>query len=127
MIPPFDVHEILHNYPCEDIAATLSLVGDKWSMLIVMYLSAGPCRFNELKRKIGSITQRMLTLTLRKLEREGLVIRTIYPEVPPRVEYALTDLGHSLFKPVQELGLWALSHQTDLKRARAEYDRANPE
>lgn len=72
LIPAEDVQDILHSYPCEEVAATLSLVGDKWSILIVMYLSTGPCRFNELKRKIGGITQRMLTLTLRKLEREGL-------------------------------------------------------
>lgn len=123
MIPAEDLEKILHSHPCEEIAATLSLVGDKWSVMIVMYLAAGPTRFNELKRKIGGITQRMLTLTLRKLEREGLVSRTVHPEVPPRVEYALTELGQSLREPVQGLGMWVLQHQSELKQARARFDR----
>jgi len=123
MIPAADLAKILHSQPCEEIAATLALVGDKWSVLIVMYLAAGPTRFNELKRQIGGITQRMLTLTLRKLEREGLVSRTVHPEVPPKVEYALTALGHSLREPVQSLGLWVLQHQTELKLARAQFDQ----
>ena len=117
-----DVQEMLHTQPCAEIAATLSTVGDKWSVIIVMYLATGPCRFNDLKRRIGGITQRMLTLALRKLERQGLVSRTVYPTVPPKVEYALTPLGYSLLEPVQSLGLWVLQHHAELKRARERYD-----
>ena len=128
MIParlsPEEVQAMLHTHPCEETAATLSLVGDKWSMMIVMYLATGPCRFNDLKRRIGGITQRMLTLTLRKLERQGLVSRTTHPTIPPKVEYALTPLGNSLCEPVQFLGLWVLENQAALQRAKDQYDAA---
>lgn len=126
MIPPAlsveDVQALLHTQPCEEIGSTLALVGDKWSMMIVIYLATGPCRFNQLKRQIGGITQRMLTLTLRKLERQGLVTRTVHPTIPPQVEYALTPLGQSLREPVQILGQWVLEHQDELQRSRREYD-----
>src|SRR5262249_42150478 len=82
-------------------------VGDKWTVLVVSTLGDGPKRFNELRRALGSISQRMLTLTLRCLERDGLVTRTVFPTIPPRVDYALTKLGHSLLEPVSSLGLWA--------------------
>lgn len=121
-----DVHAMLGTQPCEEIAATFSLVGDKWSMMVVIYLSGGPRRFNALKRQIGGITQRMLTLTLRKLERQGLVSRNVFPTVPPQVEYALTPLGQSLRAPVQMLGLWVLEHHDELQRARHAYDAGNP-
>src|SRR5689334_24714571 len=92
---------------CRAVASVLSRVGDKWSVLVIMLLSDGPRRFNELKRMIGGISQRMLTLTLRGLERDGLVKRTVFPTIPPRVDYELTDLGRGLRKPVEALGRWA--------------------
>ena len=86
------------------MASVLARVGDKWSVFVIMMLIDGPMRFNELKRMIGGISQRMLTLTLRGLERDGLVTRTVFPTIPPRVDYELTDLGRGLSKPVQALG-----------------------
>ncbi|EMO4458679.1 TPA: helix-turn-helix transcriptional regulator [Pseudomonas aeruginosa] len=86
-------------------------------------LGPGPLRFNELKRMIGSISQRMLTLTLRGLERDGLVTRTQFSTIPPRVDYELTEMGHSLLIAVQPLGSWAKSHVKDVKIARAAYDQ----
>src|ERR1700733_16190049 len=88
---------------CKPIRETLSRVGDKWSLLIVSILSDTPLRFNELRRRIDGISQRMLTRTLRELERDGLVTRTVTPTTPPSVEYELTDLGHTLMKPVMAL------------------------
>ncbi len=108
---------------CRNIGTVLARVGDKWSVLVVMLLGQGPCRFNELKRQVGGISQRMLTLTLRGLERDGLVTRTQYPTIPPRVDYALTPLGHSLRIPVQALGDWAFTHQTEIAQARETFDR----
>jgi DNA-binding HxlR family transcriptional regulator len=84
-------------------------------------------RFNELRHAIGGISQRMLTLTLRNLERDGLVTRTVYPEIPPRVEYALTDLGRTLTDPLDALWDWAAAHQDEVKAARAAYDGKHPE
>jgi len=117
-----EIEDFIHSQPCKQTAATLSLIGDKWSVLVIMLLSRGPRRFNELKRVIGGISQRMLTLTLRALEREGLVSRTIFPTIPPRVEYALTDLGRSLQKPVFALGVWAIENQPVLQKARTKFD-----
>ena len=89
---------------CRAVSEVLSRVGDKWTVLVVTTLGDGPKRFNELRRALGSISQRMLTLTLRGLERDGLVTRTVFPTVPPRVDYELTDLGRSLLEPVSGLG-----------------------
>ena len=100
----------------------LARIGDKWSVLIVMLLGDGPRRFNELKRMIGGISQRMLTLTLRGLERDGLVTRTQFPTIPPRVDYALTDLGRSLAEPVRVLGAWAHANTPAIAAARERYD-----
>src|SRR5947209_14551566 len=88
---------------CRAVSEVLSRVGDKWTVLVVSTLGDGPKRFNELRRALGSISQRMLTLTLRGLERDGLVTRTVFPTIPPRVEYELTRLGRSLLKPVSTL------------------------
>jgi DNA-binding HxlR family transcriptional regulator len=88
----------------------LARVGDKWSVLIIVLLSNGSKRFTEIKRTIGGISQRMLTLTLRGLERDGLVKRTQFPTIPPRVVYELTPLGRSLGKAVKPLGEWAQGH-----------------
>jgi DNA-binding HxlR family transcriptional regulator len=108
---------------CAMVNSVLTRIGDKWSVLIVVLLADGPCRFNELKRRIGGISQRMLTLTLRGLERDGLVSRTIYPTIPPRVEYQLTDLGHSLREPVEALSKWAFSNADRIFQSRTDYDR----
>ena len=92
---------------CRGVASMLARVGDKWSVFVIMLLGGGPRRFNEIKRMVGGISQRMLTLTLRGLERDGLVTRTVFPTIPPRVDYELTDLGRGLWKPVEALGKWA--------------------
>ena len=110
---------------CRAVASVLSRVGDKWSVLIIMLLIDGPRRFNELKRMVGGISQRMLTLTLRGLERDGLVTRTVFPTIPPRVDYELTDLGRGLAQPVKALGQWAFEHQPQIQGAREEFDTRN--
>jgi DNA-binding HxlR family transcriptional regulator len=107
---------------CGGMADILNRIGDKWSVMIVGYLDRKTMRFNELRHAIGGISQRMLTLTLRNLERDGLVTRTVYPEIPPRVEYALTDLGRTLTEPLDALWNWAAAHQDEVKAARAAYD-----
>lgn len=107
---------------CDAVTDMLSRVGDKWSMQVVMRLGGGSCRFNELRRRVDGISQRMLTRTLRNLERDGLVSRTVTPSVPPRVDYALTPLGRSLWQPVTELAGWVLAHRGQVDMARAEYD-----
>jgi DNA-binding HxlR family transcriptional regulator len=103
----------------------LARVGDKWSVFVIMLLGDGPRRFNEIKRMVGGISQRMLTLTLRGLERDGLVTRTVFPTIPPRVDYELTDLGRGLWQPVEALGKWAKENQTEIEDARARFDRRN--
>jgi DNA-binding HxlR family transcriptional regulator len=100
----------------------LSRVGDKWSVLVVTKLGSGTKRFNELRRDIGGISQRMLTLTLRGLERDGLVTRKIIPSSPLGVEYELTALGRDLLQPVSALGAWALRNQAKIQQARARFD-----
>jgi DNA-binding HxlR family transcriptional regulator len=107
---------------CRAISEVLSRIGDKWTVLVVNLLGSGPRRFGEIRREIGGISQRMLTLTLRALERDGLVTRTVHPTVPPSVEYALTDLGRSLRTPVQALGEWALRNQAAMADARQRFD-----
>jgi len=107
---------------CRGVASILARVGDKWSVFVIMMLDGGPLRFNELKRMVGGISQRMLTLTLRGLERDGLVTRTVFPTIPPRVDYELTDLGRGLSKPVEALGKWAFDHRTEIENARAKFD-----
>src|SRR5690348_4877615 len=99
--PPPHAHE---GADCRAVASVLARAGDKWRVLLIMLLGDGPKRFNDLKRMIGGISQRMLTLTLRGLERDGLITRTMCPTIPPRVDYELTDLGRGLSKPVQALG-----------------------
>ena len=107
---------------CRAISGVLARIGDKWSVLIVSRLGAHPMRFNELKREIGGISQRMLTLTLRGLERDGLITRTMFPTIPPRVDYALTPLGRSLLEPVMGLSAWALRNIAKIETARAKFD-----
>jgi DNA-binding HxlR family transcriptional regulator len=107
---------------CRAVSELLGRVGDKWTVLVVSTLGEGPKRFNELRRALGSISQRMLTLTLRALERDGLVTRTVFPTIPPRVDYALTKLGRSLLEPVSELGLWARKNRAAIQQARRQFD-----
>lgn len=109
---------------CTPVREILARVGDKWTILVIMLLSERPWRFNELKRSIEGMSQRMLTLTLRNLERDGLVTRTVYPTVPPSVEYALTPLGESLCGPVGALGRWALENSPRIDKARRSFDEA---
>ena len=117
---------ICHTEPAAEVRRVLDLVGDKWSLLVIALLGDGPHRFTELQREIGSISRRMLTLTLRQLERNGLVLRTVYPVVPPHVEYQLTPLGFTLMAAIQGIVNWTVEHHAELARAREEYD-ARPE
>ena len=109
---------------CRAVSDVLSRVGDKWTILVVSELGNGPKRFNEIRRALGSISQRMLTLTLRGLERDGLVTRTVFPTVPPRVDYELTKLGRSLLEPVSGIGLWARQNRERIQEARRRFDTA---
>ena len=107
---------------CRAVSEVLARVGDKWTVLVVSTLGDGAKRFNELRKALGSISQRMLTLTLRGLERDGLVTRTVLPTNPPRVDYELTRLGRSLLEPVSELGLWARKNRPAIQDARQKFD-----
>jgi DNA-binding HxlR family transcriptional regulator len=109
---------------CRAVSEILARVGDKWTVLVVGVLGDGPKRFSEIRRALGSISQRMLTLTLRGLERDGLVTRTVFPTIPPRVDYELTKLGQSLLKPVNGLGLWARQNRAAIADARRRFDGA---
>ena len=111
---------------CRAVNDILARIGDKWSVLIVMSLGDATFRFNELKRRTDGISQRMLTLTLRGLERDGLVERDFKPTIPPNVSYRLTELGRSLRGPVSALGRWAIEHRGTVERARAQYDERPP-
>lgn len=109
---------------CREIGKVLTIVGDKWTVMIVMVLTERPHRFNELKRAIGGVSQQMLTRTLKGLERDGMVSRTVHPTVPPQVDYALTELGRSLSLPVRALGAWAGQHIDIIGQNRRRYDAA---
>lgn len=107
---------------CRTVTEILSRVGDKWTVQVVVQLGSGPKRFNELRRIVEGISQRMLTLTLRGLERDGLVQRTVYPTIPPKVEYRLTALGCSLLETVRGLGDWAIRNRDQILAARHRFD-----
>lgn len=107
---------------CHAVSETLARIGDKWTVLVVGLLADGPMRFNELRRSIENISQRMLTLTLRGLERDGLVTRTVYPTIPPRVDYELTRLGRTLHEPVVAVADWARKHRPAILQARKVFD-----
>ena len=107
---------------CRTISTLLARIGDKWTVLVVQTLGDGSRRFNELRREIPSVSQRMLTLTLRNLERDGLVERTVTPSIPPRVDYELTELGHSLQKPICGLANWAMENVGAIHDAQARFD-----
>jgi DNA-binding HxlR family transcriptional regulator len=110
---------------CRAVADVLARVGDKWTVYIVRLLSDGPMRFSEMRRAVSAISQRMLSLTLRGLERDGLVTRTVTPSIPPRVDYELTPLGLTLIEPIKALGQWAISNRSQVETARAVFDGAN--
>jgi DNA-binding HxlR family transcriptional regulator len=110
------------NPVCRTISTLLSRIGDKWTALVVETLANGPRRFNELRREIPTVSQRMLTLTLRNLERDGLLSRTVTPSIPPRVDYELTELGKSLEKPICALVRWAVDHSDAIHEAQARFD-----
>ena len=105
------------------IRTVLAQIGDKWSLLVILQLRAGGQRFSQLQRAILDISQRMLTQTLRKLERDGLVSRKVTPSTPPRVDYAITALGQSLFEPIGAMAQWAIDKQPDILKARDQFDR----
>src|SRR6476619_4683053 len=107
---------------CGALSSILAHVGDKWTVLIVVLLGDGPKRFNEIKRMVGGISQRMLTFTLRGLERDGLATRTVFPTTPQRVEYELTELGSTVWKAVEPLGSWARAHLGEILASRQRFD-----
>jgi DNA-binding HxlR family transcriptional regulator len=107
---------------CRALSSILARVGDKWTVLIVVLLGDGPKRFNEIKRSVGGISQRMLTFTLRGLERDGLVTRTVFNTSPPRVDYELTKLGSTLWEAVEPLSAWARAHVSEIVASRRQYD-----
>jgi DNA-binding HxlR family transcriptional regulator len=115
MSHPPESHDVL-------LRDVLSRIGDKWSVIVICRLDSGPRRFNELRRLTGGITQRMLSATVRQLERDGLVSRTVHPTVPPRVEYALTDRGHSLHGILGQLVEWTDEHLAGIQCSRVAYD-----
>ncbi len=108
--------------PLCPVRDTLDRLGDAWSVLVVLRLGDGPMRFNALRRAVGAISQRMLTVTLRSLERDGLIARTVFPTNPPQVEYALTDLGHTLAHPIGALADWAVTHHAQVSANRRAFD-----
>ena len=129
MIVPSKSFPVAENFEgdghaqCLAVVQVLDRIGDKWTVMVVGSLADGPMRFNAILRKIGAISHRMLTLTLRGLERDGLVERRVFATVPPMVEYELTDLGRSLIAPLWEVARWALANQEQVEKARSVYDR----
>jgi DNA-binding HxlR family transcriptional regulator len=118
---PYDVLQWDTREDCE-VRQILDRIADKWSLLVIALLDRGTLRFTELRRGIDGISQRMLTTTLRQLERDGLVRRTVHPVVPPRVDYELTPLGVTLHETIQSLVTWTEAHQREIAAARADYD-----
>jgi DNA-binding HxlR family transcriptional regulator len=116
--------QLLHpaSEDCRNLSSILARVGDKWTVLIVVVLGDGPKRFSEIKRMVGGISQRMLTFTLRGLERDGLVTRTVFPTTPQRVDYELTTLGSTLWKAVEPLSSWARAHVGEILNSREQFD-----
>ena len=118
-----DIADVLRD--CRTIAPVLSQVGDKWTVLVIVTLSRGPKRFNEIKRNVTGISQQMLTRTLKALERDGMVTRTAFPTTPPQVQYELSELGRSLSRPLLELGTWVKDNITSIEAARIRYETKN--
>jgi len=111
---------------CRPVGEILNQIGGKWTVLIITRLAAGPMRFGELKRMIGGISQKMLTATLRDLERDGLVSRTVTPSIPPRVDYELTELGSDLRVPLEAISQWAVKNRERVVAARERFEQQNP-
>src|ERR1700742_2323206 len=118
-LPRLDNHEDTSR--CEHISRMLARISDKWTLLVVRVLGRGPLRFNALRREVGEISQKMLASTLRDLEQNGFVSRTVTPVTPPQVEYALTDLGREFLSPVKALAEWMLANSARMDAARAAY------
>ena len=112
---------------CRGVTDILNRVGDKWTVNVVRHLGVRTMRFSELRRALDGISQKMLTTTLRGLERDGFVTRTVYPSIPPKVEYELTDLGRDLWKPVAALGQWAHDNRARVEAARVKFDLKSDE
>ena len=126
--PPADLDPCGHeDHPDCGIRDVLDRIGDKWSVLVIVELASEPRRFRELQRAIDGISQRMLTLTVRRLERDGLVLRTVYPTVPAQVDYRLTEAGASLTHLVKALADWSLTHRAVIAEARHQYDQTHPD
>lgn len=107
---------------CRIVRDVLGRLGDKWTLMVILCLGSGPLRFNAMQRAVVGISHRMLTVTLRKLERDGLVSRTVYPEVPPHTEYELTELGVSFTEPVMAIANWAIAAQPHIEQNRQRFD-----
>lgn len=110
---------------CRAVTELLNRIGDKWTVHVVRHLGVRKMRFSELRRMLDGVSQKMLTSTLRNLERDGFVTRTVYPTIPPRVEYELTPLGRDLWKPVAALGEWAHQNRARVEAARARFEKKN--
>jgi DNA-binding HxlR family transcriptional regulator len=120
--PPLAPESMVRPTACPAVREVLSRVGDKWSVLVIVLLGERRRRFSELRRSVEGISQRMLTLTLKALERDGLVSRTVYPTIPPRVEYELTELGRTLLEPIMALAGWAERNRVAIHEARSRFD-----
>jgi DNA-binding HxlR family transcriptional regulator len=112
---------------CKAVIETLARIGDKWTVLVVGALSQGPMRYNQIHRLVAGISQRMLTLTLKGLEQDGLISRTMYPTIPPRVDYELTELGRKLFVPLRALHAWAVENRPAMLEAREKFQKGRPQ
>lgn len=106
---------------CRATTETLARIGDKWTVLVVGVLSLGPMRYNQIRRTVEGISQRMLTLTLKRLEQDGLANRTVYPTIPPRVDYELTELGRTLIVPLRAVHAWTVEHRPAILAAREKF------
>ena len=121
-----DVRARSHGYEeCRASADILARIGDKWTVMVVGVLSQGSMRYSQIFKLMHGVSQRMLTLTLKSLERDGLVTRTVYPTIPPRVDYALTELGQTLIAPLYALGMWAQENRTAIEATRRDFDQRN--
>lgn len=118
-------HPMTDHVDCRGVSEILSRIGDKWTVLVVMSLNEQPRRFNDIKRRVGGISQQMLTRTLKMLERDGMVARDVRDTTPPQVEYRLTELGRSLADPVNQLGAWANANLAAINGNRTRYDMRN--
>jgi len=121
-VEPADATGVTPRSECLALGQVIARIGDKWTVMVVGHLSGGPMRFNAIMRAIPGISHRMLTLTLRGLQRDGMVSRTVFPTIPPAVEYELTPLGRSLTGPLSLLAGWAGANRADIEAAQRDYD-----